>query len=127
MLISNHADSLLSSEHKKTYFYAFVTNGCECYTGNLLYTVATKVPANALMHRPTTRVLYKNTSMYNAHVDAMDISGEEHRDIFAKEELECGFESASGDYTHNLATKSKGIFNDDQTCEHTLLAFTLGV
>ncbi|KMT05717.1 hypothetical protein BVRB_7g167260 [Beta vulgaris subsp. vulgaris] len=32
---------------------AGVTNGCDRTTGNLLYTVATKFPANALMHRPT--------------------------------------------------------------------------
>ncbi|XP_071686372.1 glutamine--tRNA ligase-like [Rutidosis leptorrhynchoides] len=31
---------------------AAVTDGCERSTGNLLYTVATKFPANALMHRP---------------------------------------------------------------------------
>ncbi|KAJ9548853.1 hypothetical protein OSB04_021396 [Centaurea solstitialis] len=31
---------------------AAVTDGCERSTGNLLYTVATKFPANALVHRP---------------------------------------------------------------------------
>nr|XP_043613934.1 glutamine--tRNA ligase [Erigeron canadensis] len=31
---------------------ASVTDGCERSTGNLLYTVATKFPANALVHRP---------------------------------------------------------------------------
>ncbi|KAH7516511.1 hypothetical protein FEM48_Zijuj10G0142900 [Ziziphus jujuba var. spinosa] len=32
---------------------AAVTNGCSRSVGNLLYTVATKYPANALVHRPT--------------------------------------------------------------------------
>lgn len=32
---------------------AAVTDGCNRTTGNLLYTVATKFPANALVHRPT--------------------------------------------------------------------------
>ncbi|RAL47255.1 hypothetical protein DM860_013220 [Cuscuta australis] len=32
---------------------AAVTDGCDRSTGNLLYTVATKFPANALVHRPT--------------------------------------------------------------------------
>uniref|UniRef100_A0A803KU29 glutamine--tRNA ligase n=1 Tax=Chenopodium quinoa TaxID=63459 RepID=A0A803KU29_CHEQI len=32
---------------------AGVTDGCDRTTGNLLYTVATKFPANALVHRPT--------------------------------------------------------------------------
>ncbi|KAK4484231.1 hypothetical protein RD792_011455 [Penstemon davidsonii] len=32
---------------------ADVTGGCERTVGNLLYTVATKFPANALVHRPT--------------------------------------------------------------------------
>uniref|UniRef100_A0A7N0UU53 glutamine--tRNA ligase n=1 Tax=Kalanchoe fedtschenkoi TaxID=63787 RepID=A0A7N0UU53_KALFE len=32
---------------------AEVTDGCERTTGNLIYTVATKFPKNALMHRPT--------------------------------------------------------------------------
>ncbi|KNA02620.1 hypothetical protein SOVF_216950 [Spinacia oleracea] len=32
---------------------AGVTEGCDRTTGNLLYTVATKFPANALVHRPT--------------------------------------------------------------------------
>ncbi|PSR88290.1 Glutamine--tRNA ligase [Actinidia chinensis var. chinensis] len=32
---------------------ATVTDGCDRATGNLLYTVATKFPANALVHRPT--------------------------------------------------------------------------
>lgn len=31
---------------------AVLTNGCDRTTGNLLYTVATKYPANALVHRP---------------------------------------------------------------------------
>ena len=31
---------------------AGVTEGCDRSTGNLLYTVATKFPANALVHRP---------------------------------------------------------------------------
>ncbi|KAH9618629.1 hypothetical protein KSS87_021707 [Heliosperma pusillum] len=31
---------------------AGVTDGCNRTTGNLLYTVATKFPANALVHRP---------------------------------------------------------------------------
>ncbi|CAK9149312.1 unnamed protein product [Ilex paraguariensis] len=32
---------------------AAVTDGCDRTVGNLLYTVATKFPANALVHRPT--------------------------------------------------------------------------
>ncbi|KAK2979963.1 hypothetical protein RJ640_017978 [Escallonia rubra] len=32
---------------------AAVTDGCDRAIGNLIYTVATKYPANALMHRPT--------------------------------------------------------------------------
>ncbi|PSR91150.1 Glutamine--tRNA ligase [Actinidia chinensis var. chinensis] len=32
---------------------AAVTDGCDRATGNLLYTVATKFPTNALVHRPT--------------------------------------------------------------------------
>nr|CAN77709.1 hypothetical protein VITISV_017112 [Vitis vinifera] len=32
---------------------AAVTDGCSRTIGNLLYTVATKFPANALVHRPT--------------------------------------------------------------------------
>ncbi|XP_022725291.1 glutamine--tRNA ligase, cytoplasmic-like isoform X1 [Durio zibethinus] len=32
---------------------AALTNGCDRTIGNLLYTVATKFPANALVHRPT--------------------------------------------------------------------------
>ncbi|XP_057477930.1 glutamine--tRNA ligase [Actinidia eriantha] len=32
---------------------ASVTDGCDRATGNLLYTVATKFPTNALVHRPT--------------------------------------------------------------------------
>nr|GMD15320.1 glutamine--tRNA ligase [Ipomoea batatas] len=34
-------------------YEAAVTDGCDRTVGNLLYTVATKFPANALVHRPT--------------------------------------------------------------------------
>ncbi|XP_019164926.1 PREDICTED: glutamine--tRNA ligase-like isoform X1 [Ipomoea nil] len=34
-------------------YEAAVTDGCDRTAGNLLYTVATKFPANALVHRPT--------------------------------------------------------------------------
>ncbi|GKC86235.1 glutamine--tRNA ligase-like protein [Tanacetum coccineum] len=45
-------DAEKNVESEKPVAQEAVTNGCHRSTGNLLYKVATKFPANALVHRP---------------------------------------------------------------------------
>ncbi|KAJ0725690.1 putative glutamine--tRNA ligase [Helianthus annuus] len=73
---------------------AAVTDGCERSTGNLLYTVATKFPANALVHRPTLLTYIVSSKIKTpAQVEAafafLSVTGSENIDISKFEEA-CG-------------------------------------
>ncbi|KAK1416135.1 hypothetical protein QVD17_31923 [Tagetes erecta] len=73
---------------------AAVTNGCERSTGNLLYTVATKFPANALVHRPKLLEYIVSSKIKTpAQVEAafvfLTVTGSEDLDISRFEEA-CG-------------------------------------
>nr|KAJ0193751.1 hypothetical protein LSAT_V11C800405130 [Lactuca sativa] len=73
---------------------AAVTDGCERSTGNLLYTVATKFPANALVHRPKLLEYIVSSKIKTpAQVEAafafLTVTGSEDLDINKFEEA-CG-------------------------------------
>ncbi|KVI02564.1 Aminoacyl-tRNA synthetase, class I, conserved site-containing protein [Cynara cardunculus var. scolymus] len=73
---------------------AAVTDGCERSTGNLLYTVATKFPANALVHRPKLlEYIVSSKIKAPAQVEAafafLTVTGSEDLDISKFEEA-CG-------------------------------------
>ncbi|KAL8205193.1 hypothetical protein R6Q57_008744 [Mikania cordata] len=73
---------------------ADVTNGCERSMGNLLYTVATKFPANALVHRPKlleyiVSSKIKTPAQVEAAFSFFTITGSEDLDISKFEEA-CG-------------------------------------
>ncbi|KAI7758304.1 hypothetical protein M8C21_014666, partial [Ambrosia artemisiifolia] len=73
---------------------ANVTDGCERSTGNLLYTVATKFPANALVHRPKLLEYIVSSKIKTpAQVEAafafLTVTGSEDLDISKFEEA-CG-------------------------------------
>jgi len=73
---------------------AGVSNGCDKSIGNLLYTVATKFPANALKHRPTVcKYISKNEIKTIPQVEAahgfLGLVGPESYDV-AEFEKKCG-------------------------------------
>ncbi|KAJ9548695.1 hypothetical protein OSB04_021238, partial [Centaurea solstitialis] len=73
---------------------AAVTDGCERSTGNLLYTVATKFPANALVHRPKLLEYIVSSKIKTpAQVEAafafLTVTGSDDLDISKFEEA-CG-------------------------------------
>ncbi|GFS32852.1 glutamine-tRNA ligase, putative [Actinidia rufa] len=73
---------------------AAVTDGCDRATGNLLYTVATKFPANALVHRPTllqyiVSSKIKTPAQLEAAFSFFSTTGSENFKIY-EFELACG-------------------------------------
>nr|P52780.2 RecName: Full=Glutamine--tRNA ligase; AltName: Full=Glutaminyl-tRNA synthetase; Short=GlnRS [Lupinus luteus]CAA62901.1 tRNA-glutamine synthetase [Lupinus luteus] len=73
---------------------AGVTDGCSRTVGNLLYTVATKYPANALPHRPTllqyiVNSKVKTTAQLDAALSFLSATGSENLDLNKFEEA-CG-------------------------------------
>ncbi|KAG2401209.1 Glutamine--tRNA ligase [Vigna angularis] len=73
---------------------AGVTDGCSRTVGNLLYTVATKYPANALPHRPTllqyiVSSKVKATAQLDAALSFLATTGMENLDLKTFEEA-CG-------------------------------------
>lgn len=73
---------------------AAVTDGCNRTVGNLLYTVATKYPANALVHRPTllqyvVSSKIKTTAQLDAALAFLAVVGPENLDLGKFEEA-CG-------------------------------------
>ncbi|KAF7808871.1 glutamine--tRNA ligase [Senna tora] len=73
---------------------AGVTDGCSRTVGNLLYTVATKYPANALKHRPTllqyiVSSKIKTTAQLDAALSFLAATGSENLDLVKFEEA-CG-------------------------------------
>nr|GEX88384.1 glutamine--tRNA ligase-like [Tanacetum cinerariifolium] len=73
---------------------AGVTDGCDRSTGNLLYTVATKFPANALVHRPKlleyiVSSQIKTPAQLEAAFAFVTVTGSENLDINKFEEA-CG-------------------------------------
>ncbi|KAG4998586.1 hypothetical protein JHK82_029378 [Glycine max] len=75
-------------------YEAGVIDGCSRAVGNLLYTVATKYPANALPHRPTllqyiVSLKVKTTAQLDAALSFLAIMGSENLDLNKFEEA-CG-------------------------------------
>ena len=75
-------------------YEAGVIDGCSRAVGNLLYTVATKYPANALPHRPTllqyiVSLKVKTTAQLDAALSFLAITGSENLDLNKFEEA-CG-------------------------------------
>ncbi|KAI4357793.1 hypothetical protein L6164_001719 [Bauhinia variegata] len=73
---------------------AGITDGCERSVGNLLYTVATKYPSNALLHRPTLlqyviSLKIKTTAQLDAALAFLADTGLEKLDL-KKFEESCG-------------------------------------
>ncbi|PWA45203.1 glutamine-tRNA ligase, putative / glutaminyl-tRNA synthetase, putative / GlnRS [Artemisia annua] len=73
---------------------AAVTDGCDRSTGNLLYTVATKFPANALVHRPKlleyiVSSKIKTPAQLEAAFSFVTVAGSDNLDINKFEEA-CG-------------------------------------
>ena len=73
---------------------AGVTDGCSRAMGNLLYTVATKYPTNALVHRPTllqyiVSSKIKTTAQLDAVLSFLTTTASDNRDL-RKFEGSCG-------------------------------------
>ncbi|XP_058760626.1 glutamine--tRNA ligase-like [Vicia villosa] len=93
-----------------------VTDGCRRSVGNLIYTVATKYPGNALPHRPTllqyvVSSKVKTTIQLDAALSFLATTGNENLDLNKFEEA-CGV--GVEDSTEDIKHAFNGVFEENK-------------